>query len=86
MHTAYLMTCTTMENLAEMLKDASASNFEQEEEVDTSLMTGLTEMLKTGSGATGNEVIFRPGTTSDVLLPEKPRAKKYWEPESDGNT
>jgi hypothetical protein len=53
---------------------------------DADRLTGLTEMLRTGNrSSAGDDVIFRPGNSDDVMQPEK-EEKKYWEPTSDGNT
>ena len=70
-------------NLAEMFNGPSAAYPDPEE---GGLMSGLTEMLQAGSSSTGNDVIFRRGTTDDVLPADPVPEKKYWEPESDGNT
>ncbi len=56
---------------------------------DADLLGGLTEMLKGGTSSVGNEVIFRPGTKSDVIPPDDEALKedkKYWEAATDGNT
>jgi hypothetical protein len=56
---------------------------------ETDLLGGLTDMLKGGSSSAGNDVIFRPGTKSDVLPDDDDESKddkKYWEAATDGNT
>jgi hypothetical protein len=51
-------------------------------------LRGLTEMLKVGNRSAGNDVIFRAGTSNDVLTENDiaTKEKKYWEPTTDGNT
>ena len=53
---------------------------------DGELLGGLTEMLKGGRSSEGNDVIFRPGTKSDILPPDNDDDTKYWEAATDGNT
>jgi hypothetical protein len=77
---------TMTANLVEILKGSTSTNPEPEPETETSLTAGLTEMLRSGNLSTGNDVIFRRGTADDVFQEEPPAEKKYWEPESDGNT
>jgi hypothetical protein len=50
-------------------------------------LRGLTEMLKVGNRSAGNDVIFRAGTSNDVLTEDDISTEdtQYWEPTTDGN-
>ena len=50
-------------------------------------LRGLTEMLKVGNMSAGNDVIFRAGTSNDVLTEDDISTEdtQYWEPTTDGN-